>query len=123
MDSNKERDTLEVILYASIYASSQKNAPAAMSLLKPLFTLESCEGGDVHPDFILSVAPAGKNMVGTIIIETMGNDSDEYIQRKAGTHSLMAELGNLITDPPGWPEATEITFNRHLLSHIFKTGS
>ncbi|WP_284961039.1 hypothetical protein [Citrobacter portucalensis] len=60
--------------------------------------------------------------MGTIIIETMGNDSEEYIQRKAGTHELMAQLGDLITDPPGWPEAPRTTFNRLLLAHVFNVG-
>ncbi|EFA6152387.1 hypothetical protein CIW19_004418 [Escherichia coli] len=123
VDSNKERDTLKVILNAAEYAGKCDNSPSAMSLLKPLFTLKSGpENEDVHPDFILNVVPVGKDIVGSIIIETMGNDSDEYIQRKAGTHELMAQLGDLITDPPSWPEAPRTTFNKLLLSHIFKAG-
>ncbi len=123
VDSNKERDTLKVILNAAEYAGKCDNSPSAMSLLKPLFTLKSGpENEDVHPDFILNVVPVGKDIVGSIIIETMGNDSEEYIQRKAGTHELMAQLGDLITDPPGWPEAPRTTFNKLLLSHIFKAG-
>lgn len=123
VDSNKERDTLKVILSATDYAGKCDNSPSAISLLKPLFTLKS--GGDnevVHPDFILNVVPAGKDIVGSIIIETMGNDSEEYIQRKAGTHELMAQLGDLITDPPNWPEAPRTTFNKLLLAHIFRVG-
>ncbi|EAM8425432.1 hypothetical protein RF20_25770 [Salmonella enterica] len=123
VDSNKERDTLKVILNAAEYAGKCDNSPSAMSLLKPLFTLKSGpESEVVHPDFILNVVPTGKDIVGSIIIETMGNDSEEYIQRKAGTHELMAQLGDLITDPPGWPEAPKTTFNKLLLAHIFKVG-
>lgn len=123
VDSNKERDTLKVILSATDYVRKCDNSPSAISLLKPLFTLKSGADNDVvHPDFMLNVVPAGKEIVGTIIIETMGNDSEEYIQRKAGTHELMAQIGDLITDPPGWPEASRTTFNKLLLAHIFKVG-
>lgn len=123
VDSNKERDTLKVILNASEYVGKCDNSPSAMSLLKPLFTLKSGPDSEVvHPDFMLNVVPAGNEIVGTIIIETMGNDSEEYIQRKAGTHELMAQLGDLITDPPGWPEAPRTTFNRLLLAHVFNVG-
>lgn len=123
VDSNKERDTMKALLSATDYVRKCDNSPSAISLLKPLFTLKSGADNDVvHPDFMLNVVPAGKEIVGTIIIETMGNDSEEYIQRKAGTHELMAQLGDLITDPPGWPEASRTTFNRLLLAHIFKVG-
>lgn len=123
VDSNKERDTLKVILSATDYVRKCDNSPSAISLLKPLFTLKSGADNDVvHPDFMLNVVPAGKEIVGTIIIETMGNDSEEYIQRKAGTHELMAQLGDLITDPPGWPGTSLTTFNKLLLSRIFKIG-
>lgn len=123
VDSNKERDTLKVILNAAEYVGKCDNSPSAMSLLKPLFTLKSGPDSEVvHPDFMLNVVPAGNEIVGTIIIETMGNDSEEYIQRKAGTHELMAQLGDLITDPPGWPEAPRTTFNKLLLAHVFNVG-
>lgn len=123
VDSNKERETLKVILNAAEYVGKCDNSPSAMSLLKPLFTLKSGPDSEVvHPDFMLNVVPAGKDIVGSIIIETMGNDSEEYIQRKAGTHELMAQLGDLITDPPGWPEAPRTTFNKLLLAHIFNVG-
>lgn len=123
VDSNKERETLATILDASSYAGKSDNSPSAISLLKPLFTLKSGADNEVvHPDFMLSVVPARKDIVGSIIIETMGNDSEEYIQRKAETHELMAQLGDLITDPPGWPAAPRTTFNRLLLAHIFKVG-
>ena len=123
VDSNKERDTLKVILSATDYVGKCDNSPSSISLLKPLFTLKSGADNEVvHPDFILNVVPAGKDNVGSLIIETMGNDSEEYIQRKAGTHELMAQLGDLITDPPNWPEAPRTTFNKLLLAHIFRVG-
>ncbi|WNJ82227.1 hypothetical protein RJE46_25145 (plasmid) [Cedecea neteri] len=123
VDSNKERDTLKTILNASEFVGKCDNSPSAMSLLKPLFTLKSgAENEVVHPDFMLNVVPAGRDIVGSIIIETMGSDSEEYIQRKAGTHQLMRQLGDLITDPPGWPQPSTVTFNKLLLAHIFNVG-
>lgn len=76
----------------------------------------------IHPDFILNVAPAGKKTVNTLIIETMGYDSGDYIERKANTHNWMREVGTLLTDPPDWPEPTQTTFNSVLLKHIFRAG-
>lgn len=123
VDSNKERETLKVILSASDFVGKKPNAPEAISLLKPLFTLKSGRNADVvHPDFILNIIPPGKATVATIIVETMGNESEDYILRKAVTHEQMSHLGDLITDPPGWPEPSDISFNSLLLSHIFKAG-
>ncbi len=63
VDSNKERDTLKVIINASSYAGRQPNHPEAISLSKPLFTMKSIKDGVeevIHPDFILNVAPASR---------------------------------------------------------------
>lgn len=125
VDSNKERDTLKVIINASSYAGRQANHPDAISLSKPLFTSRSIKNGVeevIHPDFILNVIPRKENTVTTFIIETMGSESDEYVERKRHTHSWMAQEGVLLTDPPGWPEPTDRTFNSFLLKHIFSAG-
>ena len=76
----------------------------------------------IHPDFILNVAPADERAVTTFIIETMGYESEDYITRKKNTHSLMEQEGVLLTDPPGWPAASDKTFNSVLLRHIFSAG-
>lgn len=125
VDSNKERDTLKVIINASGYAGRQPNHPEVISLSKPLFTSKSIRNGVeqvIHPDFILNVVPIRENTVTTFIIETMGYDSEEYIERKQSMHSWMEHEGILITDPPGWPEPSDKTFNSYLLSHIFSAG-
>ncbi len=122
VDSNKERETLKVIINACSYAGRQLNHPEAISLSKPLFTTKTIRDGVeeiIHPDFILNVAPAGENQVVTFIIETMGYESEDYIERKRNTHRWMEQEGVLLTDPPGWPEASEKTFNSVLLRHIF----
>ncbi|ECZ5331824.1 hypothetical protein AHQ56_23850 [Salmonella enterica subsp. enterica serovar Senftenberg] len=125
VDSNKERDTLKVIINASSYAGRQQNHPETVSLTKPLFTMKSIKDGVedvIHPDFILNVAPADERAVTTFIIETMGYESEDYITRKKNTHSLMEQEGVLLTDPPGWPAASDKTFNSVLLRHIFSAG-
>ncbi|MDV0787602.1 hypothetical protein VC623_23690 [Citrobacter amalonaticus] len=125
VDSNKERDTLKVIINASSYAGRQPNHPEAISLSKPLFTMKSIKVGVedvIHPDFILNVAPASESTVATFIIETMGYESEEYIARKKHTHSWMEQEGVLLTDPPGWPAASDKSFNSVLLRHIFSAG-
>lgn len=125
VDSNKERDTLKVIINACRYAASTTNRPQALSLIKPLFSMKSVKDETeeiIHPDFVLNVIPKGKSSVATLIIETMGYDSEEYLQRKTVTHKWMAQEGILLTDPPDWPKPTQKTFNSYLLSHIFKCG-
>lgn len=125
VDSNKERDTLKVIINASSYASHQPNHPVAISLSKPLFTTKSIKDGVeevIHPDFILNVVPVTGSSVTTFIIETMGYESEDYIERKHYTHSWMEQEGVLLTDPPGWPAASDKTFNSVLLRHIFSAG-
>ena len=68
------------------------------------------------------MAIQGENPVVTFIIETMGYESEDYIERKRNTHRWMEEEGVLLTDPPGWPEASDKTFNSFLLRHIFKAS-
>ncbi|WP_318388867.1 hypothetical protein [Enterobacter sp.] len=125
VDGNKERETLKVIINASSYAGRQPIHPEAISLSKPLFTTKSIRDGVeevIHPDFILNVVPAREGIVTTFIIETMGYESEDYIERKRNTHSWMEQEGVLITDPPSWPESSAKTFNRYLLKHIFRAG-
>ena len=90
-----------------------------------LFTTKSIKDSgeeDIRPDFILNVAPAKESSVTTFIIETMGYESKDFIERKQNTHNLMEQEGGLLTDPPGWPAASDKTFNNILLRHIFPAG-
>ena len=56
------------------------------------------------------------------IIETMGYESEEYLERKRQMHRWMEQEGVLLTDPPGWPGPSEKTFNSYLLKYIFGAG-
>lgn len=58
----------------------------------------------------------------TFIIETMGYETKEYMERKRNTHRWMEHEGVLLTDPPGWPEASDKMFNSFLIRHIFRAG-
>ncbi|KAF1366324.1 hypothetical protein [Yokenella regensburgei] len=125
VDSNRERTTLDTIIDASKYTGTKASSPAAISLTKPLFSMKSLKDDieePIHPDFILKVIPANEMCVTTLIIETMGSDAEEYISRKARTHSWMRQEGTLLTDPPGWPHHSDTSFNQLLLSHLFKVG-
>lgn len=125
VDSNLEKSTLKTIISACEFASHQTNHPESLSLSKPLFTMRTFKDGSeevIHPDFILNVAPISKQTVTTLIIETMGYDSVDYIERKAETHNLMRQEGILLTDPPDWPAPPKIMFNSILLRHIFRAA-
>lgn len=125
VDSNLEKSTLKTIINACEFASRQTNRPESLSLSKPLFTLRTFEDGVeevIHPDFILNVAPVNQKTVTTLIIETMGYDLADYIERKSETHNLMRQEGTLLTDPPDWPEPSKTTFNSVLLKHIFRAA-
>lgn len=76
----------------------------------------------IHPDFILNLVPNGDKQVTTFIIETMGYELAEYVERKGRTHEFMRREGTLLIDPPTWPEKPkdgDKTFNQCLLSHLF----
>ncbi|ENU1174222.1 TPA: hypothetical protein RKY22_004909 [Klebsiella michiganensis] len=127
VDSDKERETLRTIVRAAAFVR-QQNAKAgkpvpSVTLKKPLFTAtvhgNDGEAMEVHPDFQLSVLSAGRQDPDNFVVETMGYDSLEYIERKLRTHPGMRELGYLLTDPHGFPEKTERTFYQEMLSCLF----
>ncbi|TNL03769.1 hypothetical protein CYD30_24560 [Kosakonia cowanii] len=124
VDSNKEKDTLNAIIDATEYVC-KKYQPLAISLIKPLFSMKSIKDGVeeiIHPDFIVNVVPEGEKQVTTFIIETMGYELAEYVERKGRTHEFMRREGTLLTDPPTWPEKPkdgDKTFNQCLLSLLF----
>lgn len=125
VDSNRGKNTLKTIISASGFAAKKTSSLAAVSLNKPLFSFMSSKDDvkePIHPDFIIKVIPVNGASVTTLIIETMGSESEEYISRKKRTHSWMEQEGTLLTDPPGWPNDSASSFNQVLLSHIFKAG-
>lgn len=122
VDSEKERITLRTIRKAAKYVADNSDHPPVISLVKPLFTEATETDGkkeDVHPDFMLTLTPEESGKEIPLVIETMGYDSEEYVARKRGTHKAMKTLGTLLTDPNGFPEASETTFYSRLLSWFF----
>ncbi|WP_353614471.1 hypothetical protein [Mangrovibacter phragmitis] len=101
VDSLKEKDTLETIVRE---VGKLRKKPARLTLEKPLFDIESGPDGEelalpVLPDFLVRVRPDTGPEEALFCIETMGYDSEEYLERKKRTHAEMAKLGKVITDP------------------------
>ncbi|MDD7998253.1 hypothetical protein [Kosakonia radicincitans] len=122
VDSEKERATLKTIQNAAKYVSENSTHPPVVSLVKPLFTeTTEIEGNkvEVHPDFLLTLRADKSGKEIPLVIETMGYDSEEYVERKSGTHRAMKTLGALLTDPHGFPAKSDTTFYSHLLSWFF----
>lgn len=128
VDSEKERETLRTMESAAQYFVSQstpkgKTLPV-VNVKKPLFTVTvDAEDGnpmEVHPDFLVEILPARSHRYVTLVIETMGYDSLDYLERKQRTHPGMSQLGYLITDPFGYPDKLPRTFRQELLSCLFQ---
>lgn len=76
VDSGLERSVAESLIRLMSYWAWKLNLKA--TLVKPLFDMRN-DGGDwVRPDFELQLA-SGKR----IVIEVMGSDDDDYLERKA----------------------------------------
>jgi len=109
VDSNLEKQTLIDLAKATKWV---KDNVCAVNVVmeKPLFDKEieyEGERGYVLPDFILTIE-SDINGVQTrhrLVVETTGIYTDEYIKRKTTQHEGMAQLGNVITDPPSWPKS------------------
>ncbi|WP_261643272.1 hypothetical protein [Erwinia mallotivora] len=124
VDSGLERTTLESLATCAEWISRKKDAPISnLHLRKPLFDYEVTvdgESGYVLPDFVLE-ATSTEGIKHTFIIETMGYQDEDYIERKSRQHRGMRELGQLQTDPPKWPEETDKTIIKQMygiLLHI-----
>lgn len=101
VDSLKEKDTLETIVRE---VGQLRKKPARLTLEKPLFDIEFGPDGEelalpVLPDFLVRVRPDTGPEEALFCIETMGYDSEEYLERKKRTHVEMAKIGKVITDP------------------------
>ncbi|WRH15960.1 hypothetical protein GC087_25565 (plasmid) [Pantoea sp. JZ2] len=117
VDSGLERKTLESLARCAEWLSKKKDAQVRhIHLKKPLFdyavTVDGEEGW-VLPDFVLEATTTdGENR--TFIIETMGYQDEDYIERKSRQHRGMKTLGELQTDPPRWPEETDKSLERQM---------
>lgn len=117
VDSGLERQTLKSLAICASWLAKRKEAAVrSLSLKKPLFDYKVTvddEPGFVLPDFILEVIThMGEKR--TFVIETMGYQDEDYIERKSRQHSGMKTLGQLHTDPPKWPIETEKTLEKHM---------
>ncbi|MCP1175660.1 hypothetical protein [Ralstonia chuxiongensis] len=99
LDSSYERHTLALLLKVM---EGIKRRGVTVTLKKPLFDSEVtlADGTTAHcrADFELEVpAPAGSSDApGRLLIETMGADSQEYLDQKQGTHRIMRQRGAII---------------------------
>ncbi len=117
VDSGLERQTLDSLATCAAWLAKKGEEPVrSLSLKKPLFdyavTVDDEEGW-VLPDFMVEVTTAaGEKMA--FVIETMGYQDEDYIERKSRQHRGMKMLGQLQTDPPRWPEETVRTLEKQM---------
>lgn len=124
VDSGLERQTIASLARCAEWLSKKKEAPvSSIHLKKPLFdyavTVDD-EEGYVLPDFVLEATTRDGDKH-TFIIETMGYQDEDYIERKSRQHRGMRELGKLQTDPPKWPEETDRTLEKQMYGILLHT--
>lgn len=90
VDSQLERDTFSLLRDVAI-----KNKWSG-SIIKPIYD-EKIGTDTCRPDFIIEM----KGSPNKLIIETMGYDSDDYLERKERTHKIMECLGTVVSHRPG----------------------
>ncbi|AZU59723.1 hypothetical protein DOT66_24910 [Ralstonia pseudosolanacearum] len=98
LDSSYERHTLAQLLKVMEWV---KKKGLSVTLRKPLFDSEvPLDDGEVaycRADFELEVCPLGRTTTaGRILIESMGSESQEYLDQKSTTHAIMRRRGALI---------------------------
>lgn len=99
LDSSYERHTLALLLEVMGWV---KRKGVLVTLKKPLFDSEVIlpDGATAHcrADFELGVSTraGAKPVPGRLLIETMGADSQEYLDQKTATHAIMRQRGAII---------------------------
>lgn len=119
VDSGLERQTLKSLAKCADWLSKSKKEDVpvrCLSLKKPLFDYDVTVDGEegwVLPDFLVdaTMATGGKK---AFVIETMGYQDEDYIERKSRQHRGMKMLGQLQTDPVRWPEETDRTLEKQM---------
>lgn len=90
VDSDYERKALGALLWV---AKKGREHDIDLLVEKPLFDLEPEVGGPTcRPDFLIRYGDR------RIVVETMGSDEDEYLDRKTRTHATMEKIGKVILD-------------------------
>lgn len=117
VDSGLERQTLESLATCAAWLSKKEDVPVrCLSLKKPLFDYDVTVDGEegwVLPDFLVDAMMATGEKK-TFVIETMGYQDEDYIERKSRQHRGMKILGQLQTDPVRWPEETDRTLEKQM---------
>lgn len=121
VDSELEKATLKGINECAVWLRD-KYPSINLALQKPVHEQQitdplSDEKGYVIPDFIVKVSENG-NHAHTLVIETMGYTTEEYVERKKKMHRMMNEIGRVVTDPQKWPEPAEKPFCNYLYGVI-----
>ncbi len=111
VDSNLEREAAKLLLWAA--GKAWEDRKQRLVIEKPLHDIPVGQDGEgCRPDFLVR---AGNR---TLVIETMGSHDPEYRERKARTHRLMAQLGELYLDERAGSDVKEA--NRALASKVFQ---
>lgn len=101
VDSNYERRTLKILINLQKLIFESYNI--LIKIEKPLHNVKTIDNENCRPDFVLYedvfAEISGKN----VIIETMGFNDREYLDRKDRTHQHMKKLGELI-EHIGWAQ-------------------
>lgn len=117
VDSGLERQTLDSLATCATWLAKKKDAPVrCLSLKKPLFDYAVTVDGEecwVLPDFLVEVTTAADEKK-AFVIETMGYQNEDYVERKSRQHRGMKMLGQLQTDPTRWPEETVRTLEKQM---------
>lgn len=104
VESDYERKTLKILLDCQIEKKFSITKPVADRLVSPNLRNKKPISGEpaeimqpmnIRPDFILCY-DQGK----TVVVETMGYQTIEYIERKKRTHPYMRVLGEIIEHRP-----------------------
>ncbi|WP_431068269.1 hypothetical protein [Ralstonia holmesii] len=99
LDSSYERHTLGLLLEVMGWV---KKKGVAVTLRKPLFdsegTLADGTTALCRADFELEVPARAGSMAapGRLLVETMGAESQDYLDQKAATHAIMRQRGAII---------------------------
>jgi len=116
VDSNLERLTARILLDQLSYWSKPNTLNALVTLIKPVFDLQSADGTWCRPDFILEFDNGRQ-----IVVETMGRDDPVYLADKERMQAFMRGIPgtvDLVTYRPGIDDEAEF---RRTLTTLVRT--
>ncbi|MGH8159356.1 MAG: hypothetical protein ACREPQ_14645 [Rhodanobacter sp.] len=112
VDSDLERRTLAILLRQQSWLNLQKNLK--VTITKPLsdIPVSHAAAKAVRPDFLVTLPGRG-----TVVVETMGYSTEEYLERKARLHPAMESIGKVVAHGHG--DTSDHDFRSALASAIF----